>query len=37
MARNVSAARQKTDVVVPFTSIHKIEADGVQVFLERGR
>ena len=32
MAQNVSAARQKADVVVPFTSIHKIEADGVQVF-----
>jgi len=32
MAQNVSAARRKTDVVVPFTSIHKIEADGVQVF-----
>jgi pimeloyl-ACP methyl ester carboxylesterase len=32
MAQNVSAARKKTDVVVPFTSIHKIEADGVQVF-----
>src|SRR5580698_6276933 len=32
MAQNISAARQKTDVVVPITSIHKIEADGVQVF-----
>jgi len=32
MAQNVSAARKKTDVVVPFTSVHKIEADGVQVF-----
>jgi pimeloyl-ACP methyl ester carboxylesterase len=32
MARNVSAARQKTGAVVPFTSIHKVEADGIQVF-----
>src|SRR5579863_9371185 len=32
MAQNVSAARQKTDVVVPDTSIHRIEADGIQVF-----
>jgi pimeloyl-ACP methyl ester carboxylesterase len=32
MPQNVSATRQKTDAVVPSTSIHKIEADGVQVF-----
>jgi pimeloyl-ACP methyl ester carboxylesterase len=32
MAQNVSATRQKADGVVPRTSIHKIAADGVQVF-----
>ena len=34
MAQNVSAQRQKSDprVGVPLTSIHRVEADGVQVF-----
>jgi len=32
MAQNVAAAKQKTGAVVPFTSIHKVEADGIQVF-----
>jgi len=32
MAQNVSAARQKSGAVVPLTSIHKVEADGIQVF-----
>src|SRR5271156_6796716 len=32
MAQNISAARQRTDALVPFTAIHKIAADGVQVF-----
>lgn len=34
MAQNVSAQRQKTSghIIVPLTSIHKAEADGVQVF-----
>src|SRR5271168_5554796 len=32
MAQNVSAAQQKSGAVVPFTSIHKVEADGIQVF-----
>ncbi len=32
MAQNVSAARQKAGIVVPFTSIHKVEADGIPVF-----
>jgi pimeloyl-ACP methyl ester carboxylesterase len=32
MAQNVAAAKQKTGAVVPVTSIHKVEADGVEVF-----
>jgi pimeloyl-ACP methyl ester carboxylesterase len=32
MAHNLSAARQKRGGVVPFTSLHKVEADGIQVF-----
>jgi pimeloyl-ACP methyl ester carboxylesterase len=32
MAQNTSAARQKAGIVVPFTSIHQVEADGIQVF-----
>jgi pimeloyl-ACP methyl ester carboxylesterase len=40
MAQNTSAQSQKSKVtiaepLVPFTSIHKVEADGVQVFYRQ--